>query len=164
MKMASFWLTVRVCSSLRPCEGKSCVMESSLFEVYLLLPLSRKRISSRSSLKSSLRVLKTIQLATRGWPGSPTERTWTEPRWPCWSTKATRFHLFILWRRRMNWISSTSSSKATERRGRGQECWPLKPKHSNVFDFSCCRKSLNTSLHVIWKQELICKIIYLIVW
>lgn len=123
MKMADFWLTVRVCSSSQLCEVASCVTLNvktvdvkSSFSLSLLL-LFRKRIWSQSSSKSSLRGLRLSRMATHGWRACPTDRTWTELRWPSWSTKATPSRLSILWKKRMNSVSSTSCSKATEKRG-----------------------------------------------
>lgn len=78
----------------------------------------RKRIWSQSFSRSSLLGLRLSQMATHGWHESPTDRTWIEPRWLSWSTKAILSRRFILWKRRMNWRWSTSCSKATERRGR----------------------------------------------
>lgn len=91
-------------------------MQNSRFDVYSLLPPSRKRTSYQSFLKSSHLAIKITRITTRGWCAFLTERTWTDPRWPCWSIKATRFHRFILPERRMNWLSLTSCSEATERR------------------------------------------------
>lgn len=76
----------------------------------------RKMTWSQSSSRSSLHGLRHSQLATHGWYASQTDRTWTEPRWPFWSTKATPSLLSTLRKKRMNWRSSTSYSKATERR------------------------------------------------
>lgn len=83
-----------------------------------VLPLRRKRIWSQSSSRSSRRGLRRSQKATRGSRASPTGRTWTALRWLSWSTKATPSRRSILWEKRMNWLSSTSCSKATERSGR----------------------------------------------
>lgn len=113
MKMASFWLTVSV--TLCPSECSTVDVKSSFSLTCFFL--FRKRIWSQSSSSSSLHGLRLSQMATHGWPASPTDRTWTEPRWVSWSIKATLSRLSIRWKKRMNSLSSTSCSKATERIG-----------------------------------------------
>lgn len=131
MKMATFWLTVRVCSSLSlslwswHSECKTVIVKL-LFSLSVLL-LFRKKIWCQSSSRSSLRGLRICQKATRGWHAFPTDWTWTERRWPSWSTKATPSRLSILWKKRMHWHCSTSCSKATERSG--DESYPRKPNY-----------------------------------
>lgn len=119
MKMASFWLTVSICSSVRLRQVLAWLSKStrvtSLFSVGVHLHLFRKRTWSRSSSRSSHRGSRPTRAATRGWHASPTDRTWTGQRWQSWSTKATLSHPFILPENRMNCLSSTSCSKVTDR-------------------------------------------------
>lgn len=78
--------------------------------------ISRKKTWSRSSSRSWHRGSRLGLTVTQGWRASPTERTWTGPRWRYWSTKATPSLHFILWKNQMNSGSSTSCWKATDRR------------------------------------------------
>lgn len=90
-----------------------CAHVTSLFSIWPCLHLFRKRTWSQSCSRSLHRGSKPRRAATRGWHASPTDRTWTGPRWPSWSTKATRSHPFTPPENRMNSRSSTSCLKVT---------------------------------------------------
>lgn len=138
MKMASFWLTVSICSSPWLLEVFSLIlwMHSCdvIISIWPCLRLFRKRTWSQSCSRSLHRGSKLRRAATLGWHASPTDRTWTERRWQSWSTKATRSHPFILPENRMNSRSSTSCLKVTGRTR--QNRYPARFHQSHDGDMS----------------------------
>lgn len=142
MKMASFWLTVSICSPARLLEVLACFSEfthvTSFFPIWLWWHLFRKRTWSQSSSRSLHRGSRLRRAATRGWHASPTDRTWTGRRWPSWSTKATLSHPFILPENRMNSLSSTSCSKVTGRSRQNRYLAQFHQSHDGEISLMLC--------------------------